>query len=86
MPGYKLVEAVGDGPAPAFDLGDHVKLMFTNHRDGEGMWVSVTAIDGIRITGTLANTPICIDSLDFGDEVRFGPEHIIGVTGPVPHG
>ncbi len=77
MPGYTIAKAGGDSPVPTFALGDYVKLMFIDPAGAESMWVSVTGNDGGRLAGTLANTPLGIAGLDFGDEVQFGPESII---------
>lgn len=53
------------------------------HRGGpsaERMWVEVTARDDAGYIGVLTNQPAEITSIDAGDEIRFGPEHVIMLT------
>lgn len=65
----------------AIKPGDCVKLIFCGAECDmpERMWVVVTAIDGDRFTGTLDNEPFVLDGIRFGDEVNFGPEHVIDI-------
>lgn len=73
-------------------VGDEVKLIFervSGDKDGktaERMWVKVTLIDEGAFEGTLANDPVVVDDLSFGDRVRFEEKHIIQVSieDPVP--
>lgn len=72
------------GEREAVKVGDHVKLRFVKKDvgigpQGERMWVEVTRIKGKRFYGTVANDPVVIEGLAFGDEVEFGPEHVIGL-------
>lgn len=62
-------------------VGDMVKLIFLSdeeHEDycGERMWVEITQREGEAFVGTLANKPVYISSLQYGQEIRFTPEHI----------
>jgi hypothetical protein len=70
--------------------GQLVKLMFAVPDplavdDGfvaERMWVSVTNIVSDTFTtfnGTLANEPVVLTKLNFGDQVLFQPRHIIDI-------
>jgi uncharacterized protein YegJ (DUF2314 family) len=64
----------------AIGVDDFVKLIF--QQGGampERMWVLVTEVDGDKLCGTLANEPINMESLAYGDEVLFGAEHIVSV-------
>lgn len=65
-------------------LGDHVKLMFEDDEgEIERMWVKVASVesgDNPHLTGTLANDPIVIADLHFGDHVEFTLNHIIDIT------
>jgi len=61
-------------------LGCYVKLIFTTGAgEGERMWVRVERVSGHRFVGTLANDPVLIDDLRFGDRIRFSLEHILAV-------
>lgn len=66
-------------------IGDFVKLGFiypkvTDEEQtmGERMWVKVTAYSGLLFTGTIANTPFEAE-LNYGDEVKFMPQHVLDV-------
>ena len=48
----------------------------------ERMWVLILEIDNGRFSGTLTNQPVYIKDLHIGDEVEFGPEHIIDLDVP----
>lgn len=64
----------------AIQVDDYVKLIF--QQGGampERMWVLVTEMDGDKLKGMLSNHPINIESLEHGDEVLFGTEHIVSV-------
>ena len=69
--------------------GDCVKLIFSDgpgKPGGERMWVKVTSIvitsEGTEsLKGTLANVPFWL-SLEVGELIEFGPEHIIAVEEP----
>jgi hypothetical protein len=66
--------------------GDQVKLVFAFEPretergvwNAERMWVDVAGRrpDG-RYTGTLANVPCALTELAHGDQVVFGPEHVV---------
>lgn len=68
--------------------GSVVKLVFelTNpigeDPGAERMWVAVQTVDGPLMVGQLVNEPGAITTINYGDEVRFGPEHIIGIYVP----
>jgi hypothetical protein len=62
-------------------VGDLVKLIFFSddeHEEycGERMWVEITYINGYCCKGLLANEPIYISSLVYGQEINFYKEHI----------
>ena len=68
---------------------DMVRLVFLVHGDepdtvsGERMWLcDLRRHDDGRYVGTLTNTPVAIQDLAAGDEVAFGPEHVIAVEDP----
>lgn len=68
----------------AVQVGDQVKLRFVKKDvgmgpGGERMWVEVTKVRGKRFSGRLMNQPVVIEDLAYGDEVEFGPEHVIGL-------
>lgn len=58
--------------------GDHCKLIFIGSELNERMWVFVTAREDGGFVGTLANNPLQSD-WNFGDVVRFRPEHIADI-------
>jgi hypothetical protein len=66
-----------DADKAAVGPGDYAKLIFSSDDGAERMWVLITARDGDSITGTLSNAPHRAVSVKHGDEVKFGPEHII---------
>ena len=47
---------------------------------GERMWVEVSGRDGDAYLGVLTNVPSAITTIGRGDEVRFGPEHVIATA------
>lgn len=55
------------------NVGDFVKLCFN---DRERMWVQVTYRNGDKLKGTLANDPILIKDLKYGDLIDFKLENI----------
>lgn len=60
--------------------GDLAKLIFTEGEEGERMWVVVTESLGRGLyEGTLANYPVVVASVDFGDKVKFGAEHVASI-------
>lgn len=63
----------------ALKVGDFVKLMFfpVDGPGGERMWVQITSIHGDQLTGTLSNNPVCIEGLEYDDEVAFHLDHVI---------
>jgi hypothetical protein len=62
-----------------------VKLMFDTtdllgrRNWSERMWVEVLAVKRRHIVGVLADDPLGIPRLDFGDQVKFKREHIIDI-------
>lgn len=77
---------------PAFELrlsvqpGAIVKLIFnmlendkTDETSIERMWVEVKSVDNGLYVGRLDNDPYGNVSVKCGDEVVFGPEHIIAI-------
>jgi hypothetical protein len=61
--------------------GDLVKCIFLAAKpidglEGDRMWVEVKKRVGDQYIGELANDPTIVDA-KLGDEVRFGPEHVI---------
>lgn len=48
--------------------------------DGERMWVKVTERHERRYVGTLANDPVVLTELRFGDVVDFAPENVIAIS------
>jgi hypothetical protein len=60
-----------------------VKLLFEMRAGwGERMWVTVTAVKGRHLVGTLINEPVGIPRLMPGDTIKFTPDHIIGIDLP----
>ena len=71
--------------------GQAAKLIFLVQRDGpdgepivegERMWVMVLGKEGGQYRGFLDNIPVTTTLLEIGDEVCFGPEHIIDIADP----
>ena len=60
-------------------VGDYVKISFSRSRSVEWMWVKITAIDGTRLTGELANDPVFVDFKN-GDIVMFSRSRIADYT------
>jgi hypothetical protein len=61
--------------------GDYAKCIFVapvpiRGLTGDRMWVQVKRREGDRYVGELANDPTIVDA-KMGDEVAFGPEHVI---------
>jgi hypothetical protein len=67
-----------DEEIAAIEPGTLVKLTFTM-KDGwaESMWVETVAIDNGWFIGTLANQPVGIPRLYYGDKIKFKRDHII---------
>lgn len=60
-------------------VGDYVKLFFV-HNPTERMWVKIDAIyNNHSFTGTLANDPIFIHIVKFGDRFAFHAKHIANI-------
>lgn len=69
-----------DDEKAAITPGQFVKIIFSEEGcNPERMWVEVTAKDGDLITGVLSNVPYVLSSVKYGDEVEFGPEHVIQI-------
>ena len=58
-------------------FGDTVKLIFD---EAERMWVDIIAKTSTGYIGILANNPSEIKTIRWGDDVVFGPEHIIAIA------
>lgn len=68
-------------------VGGFAKLGFEEIESPDGyaerMWVKVTNIGaGGTFEGTLANDPIVIESMSFGDKVQFKRDNILDVGDP----
>jgi hypothetical protein len=69
---------------------DEVRLVFLvwgkrspGSPSGERMWLTdINRIDDGRYVGTLTNQPAFIKDLGQGDEIEFGPEHVIAILDP----
>ncbi|NLT30360.1 MAG: DUF2314 domain-containing protein [Propionibacterium sp.] len=67
--------------------GDLVKLVFrivptpTEGAGAERMWVIISETDGDHYVGHLDNDPFRITTIQAGDPVTFGPEHVIAILG-----
>lgn len=69
----------------ALAAGDYAKVIFRGtSADGgaqvERMWVEVRSYGNRDYVGTLANDPFDLAGLAHGDEIRFGPEHVIAIS------
>ena len=64
--------------------GDFAKLLFELVDPGDDdpsakrMWVQVTGRQDATYVGALTNQPRAITTIDLGDRVEFGPEHVAG--------
>jgi len=68
-------------------VGQSAKLIFISATSSgpysaERMWVEVVTAKKGSYVGKLDNTPTVISGLKIGDEVIFGPEHVIAVILP----
>ena len=68
---------------------DWIRLVFLVHDrepgapSGERMWLTdIRPAEGGRYVGVLTNSPTTIKDLARGDEIEFGPEHVIAVQDP----
>jgi len=60
-------------------VGDYVKLIFV-HSPTERMWVKIDAIyNNHSFTGSLANDPIFIHIVKYGDRFAFHAKHIANI-------
>jgi hypothetical protein len=89
-PTYHLVDAVQRGMMNATFFvpsqearmslcpGDMVKLIFENK---ERMWVKVKEVesDG-QYVGELRNHPVVVETLRYGDEIRFQARHVADIN------
>jgi hypothetical protein len=70
--------------------GDSAKLLFEllapgpTMPGGERMWVEVTEVVPAGFVGVLENQPSAITTIQRGDTLRFGPEHVIALVDPWP--
>jgi len=67
--------------------GDVVKLCFVvdppmGPIEVERMWVQVLEVTAGRYVGRLANDPGYLKTLEAGDRLRFGPEHVVARDAP----
>jgi hypothetical protein len=64
--------------APLYSfIGKHVKVCFgKDERTPEHMWVSIERVENSELVGTLANNPVFVGGLEYGDEVRLAPSDI----------
>ncbi len=66
--------------------GELAKLLFEivdpgdDMPGGERMWVEVMAVEDGRYVGALTNQPHAITTIQLGDAIRFGPEHVISTV------
>jgi len=62
-------------------IGNYVKLIFglNEKSEKERMWVEVTDIKGTYGYGKLANTPIFITTLSYGDRIKFHLGDVIAI-------
>lgn len=64
--------------------GDFAKLLFEvdnpqqDDPGAERMWVQILGVSDGSYVGALTNTPKAITTINVGDRVEFGPEHVIG--------
>ena len=72
----------------ALEPGELVRLQFRRPEwaegepSGERMYVEIDRRDGGEYVANLTNQPVYIQDIKLGDEVRFGPEHVIEVDDP----
>lgn len=57
-------------------VGDSVKVCVNNK---ERLWVKVTEIFGSKLRGTIDNSPIVIDDVNYGDFLNFKKENIYDI-------
>ncbi len=68
-------------------VGGHAKLIFLlpgedengPYYQGERMWVTIEKVDDVGYWGVLESHPVTKGSIEAGDKVLFGPEHIIDI-------
>jgi uncharacterized protein YegJ (DUF2314 family) len=68
--------------------GDHVKLSFLvddPEYGGERMWVEVAKVKGQAYVGTLINQPLFIEDLEWRQEIKFAPCHVIEIIPGTHH-
>jgi len=62
-----------------YEVGDMVKLIFTDGAHNERMWVEITHMNGNSFEGVLRNDPAFLKDLSYDDEIRFNLWHIAAV-------
>lgn len=62
----------------ALSPGKIVNMIFDNGLCGERIWVTVKSRTASGYLGVLNNKPV-LGNLQAGDEIHFGPEHIIHI-------
>jgi hypothetical protein len=82
---------IPDDEKQAITPGMGVRLIFEmrdgwRKRWGERMWVTVDAVDGHRVVGTLDNQPAGIPRLDAGAKIKFTRDDIIDICLDEDHG
>lgn len=66
----------------AIAAGDQVKAIFKRSQedeDAERMWVKITHCDGDTLTGTLANAPLYMPALAYGDTIVLTRTDVIDI-------
>jgi len=62
-------------------VGNCVKLGFLVGKDGERMWVEITAIkQWDEFTGKLTNCPLFRKDIAIGDTIFFSRRHILSIS------
>lgn len=64
------------------NVGDFVKLKFTDSFGNEYMWVEVTKVDkeNDKYEGRLDNDPIVVQCISYNDVVEFQKEDILQIV------
>jgi uncharacterized protein YegJ (DUF2314 family) len=76
-----------DEEKQAITPGMNVQLIFeVKDGWGERMWVTVEAVDGRRLVGTLFNQPVGIPRLSSGRKIKFTRDDIINICLDEDHG
>jgi len=65
-----------EGARTSLCPGNLVKLIFD---DRERMWVRVREVAGVKYRGVLVSRPAVLRTIEQGDVVDFGPEHVADI-------